>query len=72
MRKTLLLLGLALVPWALSAADSSTRHSRRPLDLPAGLSSTTEDEEDHPETILFYGSEFEADGFFFCFPAFDF
>lgn len=62
--------GLAvLLSSSLVIADSD---SRRPLDLPVRGVNNDEDEEDQPETILFYGSEFEGDGFFFCFPAFDF
>jgi len=38
---------------------------RRPLDLPSGGAGTGEDEEDAPETIVFYGANFEADAFVF-------
>ncbi len=40
--------------------------AKRPLDLPSGGRGVDEDEEDEPETITFYGSEFEGDGFFWC------
>ncbi len=39
---------------------------RRPLDLPSGGAGNNEDDEDAPETITFYGSEYEGDGFFWC------
>lgn len=39
----------------------------RPLDLPNGkVGKDEEDEENEPETIVFYGSEYEADAFFWC------
>ncbi len=37
-----------------------------PLDVPSGYNIGNEDEEDEPETIVFYGSDFEGDGFFWC------
>ena len=40
--------------------------ARRPLDLPSGGKGEDEDEEDAPETISFYGGEYEGDGFFWC------
>ncbi|MFQ5654297.1 MAG: hypothetical protein ACE5GW_06165, partial [Planctomycetota bacterium] len=40
--------------------------AKRPLDLPSGGRGDDEDEEDAPETITFYGSEYEGDGFFWC------
>lgn len=56
-----------------SAFASDANDVRRPLDLPAGLlKADEEDEEDSPETILFYGSEFEGDAFFWCFPIYGF
>lgn len=45
----------------------STEGGKRPLDLPAGkFGRDGEDEEDEPETIVFYGQEYEADAFFWC------
>lgn len=45
----------------------STGEGKRPLDLPAGkFGRDGEDEEDEPETIVFYGQEYEADAFFWC------
>ncbi|MGE3163492.1 MAG: VWA domain-containing protein [Planctomycetota bacterium] len=41
--------------------------AKRPLDLPAGkIGRDEEDEEDETESIIFYGTEFEADAFFWC------
>lgn len=57
----LLLCGLAT-----AAASESTTAPLRPLDLPSGGRGVEgEDEEDIPETIVFYGGEYEGDGFFF-------
>lgn len=39
---------------------------KRPLDLPAPGFGASEGDEDIPETILFYGSQYEGDGFFWC------
>ena len=68
-----LLLVLALVPvlsFALFA--DGTASSKKPLDLPAGGIGTSDDDEDAPETIQFYGSEYEGEAFFWCFHAFNF
>ncbi|MEE8142439.1 MAG: hypothetical protein V3T77_05010, partial [Planctomycetota bacterium] len=37
-----------------------------PLDLPSGGTGDDEDEEETPETIVFYGGEYEGDAFFWC------
>lgn len=47
-------------------AQHNDAESRRPLDLPSGGSGDSEDEEDAPEIISFYGGEYEGDAFFFC------
>ncbi len=66
---------LALVPaltflvWT-GQADGSSEN--RPLDLPSGGIGDGEDDEDAPETINFYGSEYEGEAFFWCFHAFNF
>jgi len=39
--------------------------SSRPLDLPSGGRGVAEDEEETPESIQFFGSIYEGDGFFF-------
>ncbi|MDC3251589.1 VWA domain-containing protein [Planctomycetota bacterium] len=46
----------------LMAADTPLR---RPLDLPSGGSGAKEDSEDFPETIEFFGGEYEGDAFMF-------
>ena len=45
---------------------------KRALDLPAGGLGDEEESEDAPESIVFYGTEFEGDAFFWCFPAYGF
>ena len=73
MRRLLLLLALvpalALLGWT-TVADGSSANS--PLDLPSGGIGSGEDDEDAPETINFYGSEYEGEAFFWCFHAFNF
>jgi len=66
---SLLVLGAtAIVP----AADGG-RAGKRPLDLPSGgKPGPDQEEEDQPETILFYGAEFEGDCFVWCFPVYGF
>jgi hypothetical protein len=78
MRHSWLLLVLCLaipsigIPTIGIAADG-LRVSKRPLDLPSGGRSAKDaDEEDAPESIVFYGSEFEGDCFVWCFPAYGF
>jgi hypothetical protein len=46
--------------------------AKRPLDLPSGGKADQEEEEDEPETIMFYGGEFEGDCFMWCFPVYGF
>jgi len=50
--------------WLIAASDGN--QVKRPLDLPAGGRGHDEEEEDAPETIVFYGGSYEGDGFFFC------
>lgn len=45
---------------------------RKPLDLPAGGAGDDDEEEDSPESINFYGGEFEGDTFVFVVPAYGF
>ncbi len=69
-----LLLVLALVPvlsFALFAGGEAAS-GKAPLDLPAGGIGSDDDDEDAPETIQFYGSEYEGEAFFWCFHAFNF
>ncbi len=60
----LLVSAFAASGWILGQSDSQP--TRRPLDLPSGGSGSDGDEEDAPETITFYGGEYEGDGFFWC------
>jgi hypothetical protein len=53
-------------PLWLTAQDGAGGDLRRPLDLPSGGRGAEEEEEDAPETISFYGGEYEGDGFFWC------
>ncbi|MFQ5654296.1 MAG: VWA domain-containing protein [Planctomycetota bacterium] len=65
----LIVLGLTLgtCGWIVAqSGDGSGSVTKRPLDLPSGGRGEEEDEEDAPETITFYGSEYEGDGFFWC------
>ncbi|MBT6784081.1 MAG: hypothetical protein HOA95_04615, partial [Planctomycetes bacterium] len=71
-------LGLALLllftPVALGVAFAADDDGglRKPLDLPAGGAGSDDEEEDAPEAIRFYGSEFEGDTFVFIVPAYGF
>ncbi len=38
----------------------------RPLDMPSGGGGNADDDEDSPETIIFYGMNYEGDAFFWC------
>lgn len=72
MKRILLL--LFLVPafcLAVGAAGELTG-AKSPLDLPSGGPGDRQDDEDAPETITFYGSEYEGQAFFWCFHAFNF
>ncbi|MCI0650579.1 MAG: hypothetical protein L0Z55_01705 [Planctomycetes bacterium] len=53
-------------------SEESESSAKQPLDLPAGGQGTSEDDEDAPETIVFYGQEIEGDAFFWCLPAYSF
>lgn len=56
-----LLLG-GLNPFEAEAASGE----RKPLDMPSGGRGADDDEEDAPETIIFYGNDYEGDAFFWC------
>jgi Mg-chelatase subunit ChlD len=51
--------------WIVAQSDSGAV-AKRPLDLPSGGAGDDDDEEDSPEAITFYGTEYEGDGFFWC------
>jgi hypothetical protein len=59
-----MVLALGTTGWIVAQSDGSG--AKRPLDLPSGGKGDDEDEEDAPETISFYGGEYEGDGFFWC------
>lgn len=48
------------------AEGESIEPARRPLDLPVSGVGEEEEEEDEPESITFYGADYEGDGFFWC------
>ena len=58
----LLCISIITLPTVWSQSDSG----RRPLDLPSGGSGDNDEEEDAPETINFWGGEYEGDAFFWC------
>jgi len=62
----LLVMSVALGTTGWIVAQSDGTSVKRPLDLPSGGKGDDEDEEDAPETISFYGGEYEGDGFFWC------
>jgi len=48
-----------------AVASESKARDHRPLDLPAGGLGVGEEEEDAPESIVFFGGSYEGDAFFF-------
>lgn len=61
------------VPLQGFASDSIGNSGRGVLDLPSGGESSRDDsEEDSPESIVFYGGEYEGDCYVFVFPAYGF
>ena len=72
MKRALVLLFFVPVFCFAVGAVGETAGAKRALDLPAGGPGTGEDDEDAPETIHFYGSEYEGEAFFWCFHAFNF
>ena len=59
----LLYVSFTILPVVLSQSDEE---ARRPLDLPSGGAGDGDEEEDAPETINFWGGEYEGDAFFWC------
>ena len=73
MKRILLLLmflvpALVLSPWLIADGGKQTRA----LDLPSGKVANSDEDEDSPESIMFYGQEYEGDALFWCLAAFDF
>ncbi|MCI0651809.1 MAG: hypothetical protein L0Z55_07990 [Planctomycetes bacterium] len=60
---------LVFTSWAFTEEGAG---AKKALDLPSGGPGTDEDDEDAPETINFFGAEFEGDAFFWCFCAYEF
>ena len=54
---------VSITGWIVGQSDEG---ARRPLDLPSGGAGDGDDEEDAPETINFWGGEYEGDAFFWC------
>ncbi|MCA8959912.1 MAG: hypothetical protein KDC38_05345 [Planctomycetes bacterium] len=66
-RALILVVGLvALIARAGFPDDSDVAKATVPLDLPAPGRGAEELDEDAPESITFYGSEYEGDAFFWC------
>lgn len=62
-----LLVALGLIFGSGSWILAQVEGDGRPLDLPKGkIGKDEEEEEDEPETIIFYGQEYESDAFFWC------
>ncbi len=59
-------LGLSLGSMGVALSQPAGSGLMRPLDLPSGGRGDDADEVDVPETINFYGGEYEGDGFFWC------
>jgi hypothetical protein len=77
MRRTWLWVALCVAVPALCLTTSGLAEDlgglvKKPLDLPSGGKGIEEVEEDAPETIVFYGGEFEGDCFMWCFPVYGF
>lgn len=67
LRDFIALLTVALGLTICSGLIAQSGDTKSPLDLPAGkIGRDEEDEEDETESIIFYGTEFEADAFFWC------
>ncbi len=63
----LLVLGLVSFSCAwITAQSPGLTGTGRPLDLPSGGLGGDDDDEDAPELITYYGSNFEGDAFFWC------
>jgi uncharacterized protein with von Willebrand factor type A (vWA) domain len=70
---SLRLLGSSLVAWLplliqgiAGGAEPSSLDLKENLDLPFNSQGGSDDDEEAPEIIVFYGQQYEADGIFFC------
>lgn len=66
MLRVCFLLFLIVLVWGLLKGDVDDVAQRRPLDLPVTVPGSSDEEDDVPEAILFYGMEYESDAFFWC------
>ncbi|MFN0058868.1 MAG: vWA domain-containing protein [Planctomycetota bacterium] len=57
---------LGLAGWIAGQTDNPNGGAKRPLDLPSGGNGDDDEEEDEPESITYYGAEYEGDAFFWC------
>ncbi|MGE4620067.1 MAG: VWA domain-containing protein [Planctomycetota bacterium] len=62
----LLLFCVTLFPSVWVFSSTTEESVRRPLDMPSGGGGGCDEEEDAPETIIFYGQDYEGDAFFWC------
>ncbi|MEM7164449.1 MAG: hypothetical protein AAF581_03240 [Planctomycetota bacterium] len=59
-------LTLGVGTWIDAQDGGNDTNGARPLDLPAGKVVKDDEDENDPESIIFYGQEYEADAFFWC------
>ena len=66
-RCSVILLSVFVASWTqpVVQAQSLGRSLKANLDLPVSFARTTEEDEDSPEVVEFYGALFESDGFVF-------
>jgi hypothetical protein len=57
---------LGLFPRSARGQDSASSGLKANLDLPFDAGGGEESDEESPETVVFYGEQYEGTGFFFC------
>ena len=62
----LAVIGVLLTGSGLYAQGSGQPATKENLDLPYDAFGLSEEEEEAPEVVFFYGQQYEGDGFFFC------
>ena len=62
----LAVIGVLLTGSELFAQGSGQPATKENLDLPYDAFGLSEEEEEAPEVVFFYGQQYEGDGFFFC------
>ncbi len=60
------ILGLLTTQALAQSTSGASAATKENLDLPFDAVGSSEDEEDAPEIVVFYGQQYEGDGFFFC------